>query len=130
MKGVRVGEVMVARVITVGPRDALEEVMEAMVRSNISGVVVADVEGRVQGIISHYDLLARVVADPGRWRRTEAREIMRPKVSIGPEKTLEEAARLMVENRVPRLVVEGDGELRGIITIRDIVWRLYMAGEG
>ena len=55
---------------------------------------------------------------------------MRPKVSIGPEDTLEGAARLMVENRVPRLVVEGDGELRGIITIRDIIWRLYMVGEG
>ena len=87
-------------------------------------------KGGVQGLISHNDLLARVVADPERWRKTEARKIMRPKVSIGPEDTLEGAARLMVENRVPRLVVEGDGELRGIITIRDIIWRLYMVGEG
>lgn len=86
-------------------------------------------KGGAQGIISHYDLPTRAMADPGHWRGIDAREIMGPKVSISPEKTLEEAAKAMVENHAPRLVVEGDGELKGIITLRDIIWRQYMEGE-
>ena len=49
-------------------------------------------------------------------------------VSVSPEQSIEEAARLMSENNVGSLPVVENGQLKGIITDRDITLRSTAKG--
>jgi CBS domain-containing protein len=60
---------------------------------------------------------------------TTARDIMTPNpVSVPAEATLTEAARLMRDEDIGDVLVTQDGQLRGIITDRDIVVRAIADG--
>lgn len=60
---------------------------------------------------------------------TTARDIMTPNpVSVPAEATLTEAARLMRDEDIGDVLVTHDGQLRGIITDRDIVVRAIADG--
>lgn len=52
-----------------------------------------------------------------------------PPVTIGPERPVYEAARVMKEKRIGGLiVVDSDGSLIGVLTVRDIVYRVVAEG--
>jgi len=103
--------------ITIPPDMRVEDAI-ALQRSNrISGLPV--VEGsRVVGIVTNRDLRFE--------ERLSARvaEVMTPRerlVTVREGATLEEAKALMHRHRLERvLVVDGDFELRGLITVKDI----------
>jgi len=94
-------------------RDAIE-----LQRSNkISGLPV--VEGkRVVGIVTNRDLRFETRLD------AKIREIMTPRarlVTVREGANLDEAKALMHKNRLERvLVINGDDELRGLVTVKDI----------
>lgn len=50
-------------------------------------------------------------------------------VSVKPELSLLECARVMVRKRVGNLVIEEEGTLKGIITEKDIIWALTKKGQ-
>lgn len=55
-------------------------------------------------------------------RGTRVAEIMsRDVIALGPDATVEEAARLMLERDIHRVVVLEDGELAGLVTTTDLV---------
>lgn len=57
------------------------------------------------------------------------RDVMtRGVIKIGPEATVAEATKLMMDRRVTSLVVEGDGYL-GIVTRKDVVNKVVASGE-
>lgn len=101
--------------ITVSPAQPLAEAVALMRKHDISGVPV--VEGkRPVGILTHRDIrfaedLSQRVAD-----------LMTKRLITAPEGTShEEAKRLMHENRIEKLiVVDAAGNLRGLVTIKDI----------
>ena len=54
--------------------------------------------------------------------RLEVREVMRsPVLTVEETAPLEDAARRMLEHRVGGLVVLANGEVRGIITVTDVL---------
>ena len=104
--------------ITVGPDMLVGDVIRMCQEHRISGVPV--VEGRrVLGMVTNRDLRFE--------SRMEApvREIMTPRerlVTVQEGASLEEAKRLMHENRLERvLVVDRDFNLSGLITVKDII---------
>jgi CBS domain-containing protein len=50
-------------------------------------------------------------------------------VTISPETTLTEAAQEMMENRIGSLIIVEEGKPTGIITERDLVWRVIAEGK-
>lgn len=140
----KVRDVMTERVITTRPDALLKEVARKLVDNAISGLPVVDDAGHVIGLISETDLLIKE-SGPGRthhrplWRligeseatnarlakmdAITARDAMTaPGVVINPDRSVHEAAELMVERRINRLpVVDADGRLLGIVTRADIV---------
>lgn len=101
--------------ITVTPSNRLADAVELMNRHDISGLPV--VEGnRPVGILTHRDIrFARDLSKPVSELMTE--ELITAPAEIGTQ----EAKRLMHENRIEKLiVVDENGELRGLITIKDI----------
>ncbi len=55
--------------------------------------------------------------------------VNRDVITVSPDQSLEEAARIMLESNVRRLPVTEDGKLVGIITVRDILYRAIAERE-
>ncbi|MGI8805056.1 MAG: CBS domain-containing protein [Thermoleophilaceae bacterium] len=117
-----IGEVMTEPVVTAGTEAKLGQVAELMRDRNVGSVVVVD-GSRPCGMITDRDVALAVVADGVDRSGLAGDHATRPLVSGEVGMELEEAAALMVQNRVRRLPVVEDGELRGIVTIDDLAVR-------
>jgi CBS domain-containing protein len=113
------------------PDTPLAEVVRAMSETEIGAVAVT--EGRkLVGIFTERDLMTRLVA-PGRaLGETSVGEVMSsPAVMVRRDATVEEAAAVMRARHVRHLaVVDQDGDLLGIVSLRHLLYRLLDALEG
>jgi IMP dehydrogenase len=104
--------------ITVSPEMSVREVLALTTQHNISGLPVVE-RGRVVGIVTNRDLRFETNLDQ------PVRHIMTPRdrlVTVREGATLEEAKGLMHRHRLERvLVINGDFELRGLMTVKDIL---------
>ena len=135
----KVADVMNRDVVVVSPRMPLKEVARVLVNRHFSGVPVVDDDGKVLGVVSEGDILVKERAPGGAssifgraleletWAdKHEARDaggaMTAPAVTIGPARSVSEAAGLMLDRAVNRLpVVDADGKLVGIVTRADLV---------
>ena len=115
-----VAEVMTPEVVTIEPSASIADAAKRMIQEEKGPLPV--VEGdRPVGMVTDRDIIARVVAeerDPG--SLTVGDIATRELVTIGSEQDVDEAALLMDEHQLDRiLVVEGE-RLVGIISEADI----------
>ncbi len=104
--------------ITLSPEGTVREALTMMKRFGISGLPVVNREGILVGILTNRDLqFERNLDQPITEAMTSgARLITAP---IGT--TLDEAERVMGQHRIEKLpVVDENGRLKGLITVRDI----------
>jgi CBS domain-containing protein len=135
----KVRHVMTETVFTVTPKTPLKAVATRMLEYGISGMPVVDGE-RVLGVISETDILFKERAAPDRkglvdWlvhyaedpplakleARTAGEAMTTPAVTIAPERTVADAAALLLDLRIDRLPVVEGGELVGIVTRADLI---------
>ncbi len=110
----RIRDIMVENVAYVTLPGIREEIMKICKDRYISGVPVVK-GGKVEGVVTRQDLLK----NPN--ERQVALLMSRNPITISPEATIAEAARIILSRRIRRLpVVEGE-KLVGIITVADIV---------
>jgi CBS domain-containing protein len=105
---------------TVQPNTTAQEAARLMKSEDVGPIPI--VEGdRLVGIITDRDLALKIVAE-GKDVQTPVGDIAsRDLVTIDPEQSLDEAARLMGQHQVRRLpVVEEDGKLIGIVAQADV----------
>lgn len=109
---------MVNDPITCSPEDSLAEVDRLCGRYRISGVPVVDKDGTLLGIVTNRDM--RFEDDTSR----RVGDIMTPmplviaQVGVEPD----EALRLLASRKVEKLpLVDDDGKLRGLFTVKDFV---------
>src|SRR6185295_9328502 len=98
----------------------LREAAALMNRFKISGVPIVDGQGRLVGIITNRDLqFERNLDQPIREAMTREKLVTAP---VGT--TLDEAERILSRHRIEKLpVVNQDGTLKDIITVKDIFKR-------
>jgi CBS domain-containing protein len=131
-----VKDVMTTEVVAVRRDTSFKEMAAVLRRYRVSALPLVDDAGRVIGVVSEADLLAKeALADPGVMtevlhhkdvRKAEgltAGDLMtRPAVTAAPEDPVEHAARMMHFMRVKRLpVVNSGGKLVGIISRSDVL---------
>jgi IMP dehydrogenase len=111
---------MILNPITLGPDHALREAHHLMARFKISGVPIVDGAGKLIGIITNRDLqFERELDRPIRDAMTKEKLVTAP---VGT--TLDEAERILAKHRIEKLpVVDKQGVLKGLITIKDIFKR-------
>ncbi|HKD96776.1 MAG TPA: CBS domain-containing protein [Micromonosporaceae bacterium] len=142
MKRWTVGDVMRRDVVTVAPTASLRGIADLLVAHRISAVPVVDGAGRVLGVVSEADLLAkleyadrvphhalatrRLRAPRGRAPGDSAADLMSaPAVTITVDASVARAARLMDAARVKRLpVVDATDRLIGLVSRHDLL-RLF-----
>ncbi|MDG4787261.1 CBS domain-containing protein [Micromonospora sp. WMMD1102] len=138
-----VQDVMTTDVVTVGVETPYRAIVGLLAERGVSGVPVVDESGRVQGVVSESDLLAKVeltgqpeprlfVGRRQRAARTHAtasvaEQLMTaPPITVVGTTTLTTAAKLMEAERVKRLpVVDELGRLVGIVCRGDLL-RVYL----
>lgn len=140
MRHLKVEDVMTAPVVTVDIDTPFKEIARVLAERQISAGPVLDGNGRLVGIVSEADLLRKEQyhEDTGR-RLLASREVREsrakaagdfagdvmtaPVVTIGPDESLVEAAKLMTKRNVKRLpVVDAEGSLVGIVSRADLLW--------
>jgi IMP dehydrogenase len=111
---------MIMNPITLGPDRPLREAAAMMKRFRISGVPIVDGQGRLIGIVTNRDLqFERNLDQPIHQAMTKERLVTAP---VGT--TLDEAERILARHRIEKLpVVDAEGVLRGLITVKDIFKR-------
>jgi CBS domain-containing protein len=113
-----VADVMVKDVLTVEPTSSIGEAAEKMNAAKVGAVVVVEDFVRIVGIITERDLL-RAVAQRARAAEARVRQWMTPDpMTIEPETSIEEAAKIMFENNFRHLPVVKDGRSLGIVSLR------------
>lgn len=105
---------MTREVITVSPSMTVKRLAMTLIKNQISGAPVTGANGKIVGIVSEADLVAR--------RGKDVRSIMSKKViTIADDTTAEEIARLMTKHKIKRLPVMSGAKIVGIVSRADIV---------
>ena len=108
---------MIVDPITMRPEQSIHEALAMMANYKISGVPVTDAEGHLVGILTNRDLrfetdLSKQIGD------LMTRENL---VTVPEGTTLEGAKALLHKHKIEKLlVVDGSGNLKGLITVKDI----------
>ncbi|MEO9139530.1 MAG: CBS domain-containing protein [Jatrophihabitans sp.] len=119
---------MSSPVITVLVGAGRAEIAEVLTRGKISATVVVDENGTVVGVVSEHDLLAKSGAAAGELMSTSV-------ISVSPDCPVSDLRHLLVERRIRRVPVMGDGQLVGIVSRGDVVammameWVCHVCGE-
>jgi len=114
-------------VVACGLDTPIQEVADAMRTHDISALVVVNDTGDAVGVISRTDLVNARFVEPylKHWRGMTARHLMStPVVSVSEMMPLAEAARLLRDRKIHRLVVteltEGRERPIGILSVTDL----------
>jgi IMP dehydrogenase len=111
---------MILNPITLGPDRPVREADALMRRFRISGVPIVDGAGKLIGIITNRDLQFESAMD-----RPIAEAMTKDGLVTAPVGTgLDEAEAILARHRIEKLpVVDDDGVLKGLITVKDIFKR-------
>jgi CBS domain-containing protein len=116
-------QIMTRGVVTAALDADVLKVAQLMRDHNVGSVVLCDAEGEPAAMITDRDLAIRSLAEDRPGSEPAREHASRPLVTGEPDMDLEEAAALMVQNRIRRLPVVDGEELAGIVTLDDIAVR-------
>ena len=120
MNSTFVNHIMSKNVLTVDKSTSLQEAALNMKKSKIGCVIVTEGTKPI-GIVTERDFVIKVAAE-GRPLFTDIYEVMSsPLITIDPEETIWEAAEMMKEKGIHKLVVKKNEKIIGIVTTTDIV---------
>ncbi len=111
---------MILKPITLGPEATLRDAHALMARFSISGVPIVEEGERLVGIVTNRDLQFETNLDQGILGVMTSENL----VTVPVGTTLDEAERVLHKHRIEKLpVVDEQGVLRGLITVKDIFKR-------
>ena len=108
-------------VLSVGPDHTIRDAARMMRERRVGAAVVMNPEGAGPGIITERDVLDSIGAGEDPDTELVASHLTGQLVFAAPQWSLEEAAVAMVRGGFRHLVVIDDGEIVGILSVRDIV---------
>jgi len=108
-------------VVKIGPEATVIDAMRRLVEHDIGSVVVMDGD-EVVGILTERDVLRLGAREPGGLEGTRVRDAMTADLIVAtPDDDIAYCREIMTRNRVRHLPIIGDGELKGIVSIGDVV---------
>ncbi len=144
-------DIMTKEVITVTENDTVKKCANLLITHNLSGLPVIDENDKVVGMVTEGDLIRRASRIKGpaalevlggifyletpkkfmddlvKTMGNLAKDVMsKDVITVGPDKVIEDAATLLVQNKIKRLPVEdSEGKLIGIVSRKDIMNYLF-----
>jgi predicted transcriptional regulator len=107
-------DIMTREIISVDPNMSVKTLAMTLIKNQISGAPVAGKDGKIIGIVSEADIVAK--------KGKDVKAIMSKKViSVREDTSVEELAKLMTTHVIKRLPVMSSGKIVGIVSRADIV---------
>ena len=124
-----VKKLMTKNLVKVDRQQTAQDVAKLMKEKKIGSVLIA--EGKeIVGIVTETDIVRKVVAEGIDAGSFLVKGIMSaPVYTIDGDKTIFEAGELMDEKKVRHLAVTENGEISGMISVRDIIHPKYYEEE-
>jgi len=111
---------MKTSLVTVGEDVLVSDAAALMRDKKVGSLLVKDASNKIYGIVSERDLVVKALA--AKKFEAKIKEVAsKPLVSISAEADLSDAARLMGDNDVKRLVVTSDKKIVGILSQKDVI---------
>jgi CBS domain-containing protein len=117
----QVRDAMSTTVLTIGPNHTLREASRQMLLRKVGAAVVHDPDGAGIGILTERDVLASVGSGEDADEELVTDHLTGELVFAAPSWTLEQAAEAMAHGGFRHLIVLDDGEVAGIVSVRDIM---------
>jgi CBS domain-containing protein len=118
---VQVRDGMTTLVLTIGPGHTLRDAARLMAERKVGAAVVMDPDSPGPGIITERDLLEAIGTGQDPDTERVADHLTGHLVWAAPDWSLEQAAEAMIKEAIRHLVVVEGGEIRGVLSMRDIV---------
>lgn len=114
-----VNEVMNRNVVVVKKDATVKEASEVMTKLGIGSLVVVE-DNKIIGMLTNHHIV-KSVADNKSAESTLVEDLMSERiVTIEPDKELNEAVEVMVENKMKEVPVVEEGKIKGILSVTDI----------
>ena len=128
-ENIQIKDIMTRGVLTVPIESTANYVASVMADHEVSAVAVIEKSGEAIGIISEMDILEKI--NSINWENAFADELMAQSIeSISPSSTLNEAAQIMSEKHIHRLMVMSEKSVGasnrpiGIVTAGDLMHQM------
>jgi CBS domain-containing protein len=107
-------DIMTRDIIMVKPQMTVKQLALLLIKNQISGAPVAAEDGKIVGVVSEADILAK--------KARQVKGIMSTKVvSVNEDTPVEEIAQIMATRKIKRLPVMKGNKIVGIVSRADIV---------
>lgn len=114
----KIREIMNPEVVTCPPTAKIPDVAKIMKQRNVGMIPVVD-GNRLLGVVTDRDITIDCVA-AGNIDRS-VKDILHDKpICVSPDADIQEAARLMAQNKVRRLCVSTNGDIQGVVSLDDL----------
>ena len=112
---------MVHNVVSVKGTTTIENAVKLMNDHGIGSLVVME-NGKPAGIVTERDMLTRVLLTSNDPKKTKVSKVMSQPLIVGTtQMKLEEAVRIMIEQKIKKLPVTEDENLVGLMTLTDVL---------
>ena len=115
-----VKDIMTKEVVTIDEKKSVFEAAQLMAQEELGCLIVTDKSLPV-GIITERDIVRRIVAKRNSLDLKVSEVMTNTLITVGPDTSLREAARVMSTNRIRRLPVLKNNKLVGILVASDFV---------
>ncbi|MFT5489224.1 MAG: CBS domain-containing protein [Paracoccaceae bacterium] len=119
-------------VLTIGPEATVGDAAAVLAENHIGAIVVTDAAGGIAGILSERDVAVSLPKYGVALGETKVSEIMTADVvACNTETTVKQVLDIMVSNSIRHLPVVESDELKGVVSLRDVVgnWLGAITGD-
>jgi len=111
-----------SRVVTIEKNIKIIDAMSIFSANRIGSLLIVDKDNEIQGIIGARDVLMAVVTHPDNFKNMTVDMIMTTNLIIGTEDDhVDYILAVMTENRIRHIPIMQGKELRGMVSIGDVV---------
>ena len=117
----KIRDVMTSPAIRIHPEEPVSVAARALEHYNIGALPVCGSDGQLRGLVTDRDIVTRCLAADRQAGKTQVGQIMTAGVlSVDPDTSTAEAARLMGARQIRRLPVVENGKLVGMVSLGDL----------
>ncbi len=117
-------------IISVNKNDKLRHAINTLNENNIGAVIVTDDNGDMCGILSERDIIRRALAQESGFRDEKIAKTMTKQVkSVSLDTSIDQVMDIMTNSRIRHIPVLDNGQLKGVVSIGDVVKRKIQEAE-
>lgn len=126
-----VTSIMKSPVVSIEGNKSVAEALHRMQEKGISSILVTAEAGKPTGIMTKRDIISKVVSPGKDPKKLKVQEIMTAGlITVPPDCPLRDAAALMTEKGIRRVLVSQGNEIIGIVSDTDVFRAVEESGWG